>query len=298
MEWIAGIRGAIQYLEDHLLDEEADPARAVGISPFYLQKGFRILTGCTMAEYVRSRRLYLAALDVIAGKDKVIHIAFKYGYDTPESFTKAFTRFHGVTPAALRRDPSRVRMFLPLKITLTLQGGHEMDYIVEKEPAFQVIGIEKQIPMETTYRDIPKFWDEFSDLYMRKLMRGCAPETEIETAICQYHVGMYGVCLDEEEDHGLCRYLIAGPYPDGGPVPAGMKTAPFPEMDWAKFRCKGPLPGALQAVNTRIFKEWLPGNPAYEIAMDCTIEWYSEGDPQSADYESAIWVPVKRRQAE
>ena len=127
MEWLESIRKAIDWMEAHLLEENVDPSRAVSISPFYLQKGFRVMTGYTLGEYVRCRRLYLAGLDVLAGREKEIDIAFKYGYDTPESFAKAFARFHGVTPTGLKKDPSRLRIFLPLKIHIALQGGNDMD---------------------------------------------------------------------------------------------------------------------------------------------------------------------------
>ena len=124
MEWLRSIRKVISCLEEHLLDaqEEYDVAREVGISPIYLQKGFHIMTGYSMAEYVRSRRLYLAALDVIRDKEKVIDLAFKYGYDTPESFSKAFTRFHGLSPLQLKREPAKMHVFLPLKINITIHS--------------------------------------------------------------------------------------------------------------------------------------------------------------------------------
>ena len=113
MEWLGSIRGAIEYMEGHLLTvEDADEvAGAVYMSPFYLQKGFKVMTGYSIGEYIRSRRLYLAGLDVISGTEKIIDIAYKYGYDTPESFTKAFTRFHGVTPTGLRTDAGKIKVF-------------------------------------------------------------------------------------------------------------------------------------------------------------------------------------------
>ena len=100
--------------------------------------------------------------------------------------------------------------------------------------------------------------------------------------------------IDDAEEKGRFRYLVAGRY-TGGEVPEGMTLYEFPEMEWAKFLCRGSMPGALQSVNTKIFREWLPENPDYEIAMGANIEWYGEGDIWSPDYESAIWIPVKRR---
>lgn len=171
-----------------------------------------------------------------------------------------------------------------------------MDYLVEKEESFKVIGFEKEFSTEDLYRQIPKYWDEFCAQYctQKNPMHGAKPENEVEEAVCSYHVGMFGVCLDDAGEDGKFRYMIAGKY-TGGSVPEGMKVYEFPDMQWAKFLCKGPLPGALQAVNTKIFREWLPGNPDYEIAMGANIEWYSEGDTESVDYESAIWIPVKNR---
>lgn len=296
MEWLKSIRKAISCLEEHLLDAEGDydVAREVGISPFYLQKGFHIMTGYSMTEYVRSRKLYLAALDVIADREKVIDLAFKYGYDTPESFSRAFARFHGVSPVQLKRDASKMQVFLPLKINITIQGGNEMDFMVEKEKALRLIGFEREFSMENSYAEIPKFWDEYREKYCGKLRQGKRPEGELEEAVFNYHVGMFGVCIDDTGKEGRFRYLIAGRY-TGEAVPEGMTLCELPEMEWAKFLCKGPMPGALQSVNTKIFKEWLPGNPDYEIAMGANIEWYSEGDIRSLDYESAIWIPVKRR---
>ncbi|MDE6976564.1 MAG: effector binding domain-containing protein, partial [Lachnospiraceae bacterium] len=94
---------------------------------------------------------------------------------------------------------------------------------------------------------------------------------------------------------GVCRYLIAGIY-WGGNVPEGMKVVEIPACVWAKFKCTGPMPEAIQKVNTRIYKEWLPGNTEYELADDLNIEWYSnQGDVTDDDYESAVWIPVKKK---
>lgn len=103
MEWIESIRKTINYIETHLLKEikTEDISKIVLISPYYLQNGFKIITGYTIAEYIRNRRLYLSALEVISNKNKIIDIAYKYGYDTPESFTKAFTRFHSISPSQI-----------------------------------------------------------------------------------------------------------------------------------------------------------------------------------------------------
>lgn len=293
MDWLQVMETAIDYLENHLLERDLlkKVAKEVYVSPLYLQKGFELMTGYTMGRYVRGRRLYLAALELVSKEEKVIDIALKYGYETPESFTKAFSRFHGATPTEVRQDTRRIKAFLPLKIKITMQGGDNMNYSIESMEGFQVVGFQKEFSYDTSYQEIPRFWDEIAEKYLMPLMSGKQPETPEEKAVCDYNIGELGVCMDDCEENGVFRYLIAGFY-RGGTVPEGMVLVQFPQMNWAKFPCHGPLPGALQAVNTKVFQEWLPGNREYEIAMGANIEWYASGDCSADDYEAAIWLPV------
>jgi AraC family transcriptional regulator len=296
LEWMSSLQQAIAYMEAHLQEDVSaeDIAMRVHLSSYYFQRGFQIITGYSITEYIRCRRLYLAALEVLTGRSKIIDVALAYGYSTPDSFTKAFSRFHGIAPVQLREHPEKLRTFLPLKIQLVIQGGDDMNYTVEKMAAFQVIGIRQKVAFAAAYQKIPAFWDDFCQQHGH-LLQGGPPRNALERAIQRYRIGTYGICLDDLPGKGNLRYLIAGVYP-GGPVPAGLETMAFPAMTWAKFRCDGPLPTAMQAVNTRIFKEWLPNNPDYDIAMGASIEWYSQGDMQAADYHSEIWIPVKKRE--
>lgn len=297
MEWTETLKRAIVYMEDHLLEEDPaeGAAKEVCLSPLYLQKGFKLVTGYSMGEYVRNRRLYLAGLEAIAGREKVIDLAYRYGYDTPESFSKAFSRFHGVSPAQLRQSPEKLVPFLPLKITLSIRGGQGMDFVVEKMESWQLIGADREMASETSYQDIPKFWDEFVGAHCAPLWAGKKPETALEKAICECGIGEFGVCIDDCTSPGRFRYLIAGKY-DGREVPEGLTVYTLPALEWTKFRCSGPMPESLQSVNTKIFQEWLPGNPEFEIAWGANVEWYSmEKDTSAADYESGIWIPVKRK---
>lgn len=300
MEWITCLRQAVDYMEQHILEDisVSDVAKKLYISPFYLQKGFKIMTGYSISEYIRYRRLYLAALDILTGRYKVIDIAYQYGYDTPESFTKAFSRFHGVSPSQVRKDTGKIRTFLPLKISVSIQGGNDMDYVVEKMSNFQLIGLKREFSFGASYEELPKYWDEFKEKYGSVLFGKKEPEGELEKAICDYQIGEFGVCVDDlgDEKEGKFSYMIAGAY-HGGTVPEGMSIHTFPDMEWAKFRCYGKMPVALQAINTKIYKEWLPGNPDYEIALGTNIEWYDKGDVNAEDYRSEIWIPVKRKQA-
>ena len=297
MDWLCGIRAAVDYMENHLQDNISaqDVAEHVYLSPFFLQKGFSIMTGYGIGEYVRNRRLYQAALDLKETDDRVIDIALRYCYDTPESFTKAFSRFHGATPTQVRSG-AQITVFLPLTITLSIHGGNNMDYKIIPMFPFKVIGFQKVFDNETAYDEIPKFWDEICEKYAANVYAGNAPANPYEQALVDNCIGEYGICIDDVGG-GKFRYLVAGKY-TGGDVPEGMVVYEFPRCEWAVFNCIGPIPEALQAVNTRIFREWLPGNPEYELYGNANVEWYDcvNGEKTDSDYHSAIWVPVRRKQ--
>ena len=270
MEWLTSIRTAIDYMEEHLEDiiSAQDVADRVYLSPFFLQRGFSLMTGYGIGEYIRNRRLYQAALDLKETEDKVIDIALRYCYETPESFTKAFSRFHGVTPSQVR-DGAVGKVFLPLTIKLSVQGGSQMDYKIAPMFPFKVIGFQKIFDNETAYTEIPKFWNETCEKYAYGVYAGNAPANPYEQALVDNCIGEYGVCIDDIGG-GKFRYLIAGKYTN---------------------------PQTLQSVNTRIFSEWLPGNPDYELSGNATVEWYDciNGEMTDPDYHSAIWVPVKKK---
>ena len=277
MEWVQAIREAVRYMEEHLTEDISaeDVAASVYFSAFYFQKGFHMLSGYTVGEYLRNRRLYLAALDLLSG-EKVVDVSLKYGYDTPESFSKAFRRFHGVLPAQVKQQRRGIRPFLPLTIEVSVKGGNAMDYVIEEKQAFRVIGIHRRFCAENSFEEIPKYWDEVIKNEKEKIygqLNG------------RCNVGRYGICMDDA-DGKTFEYWIAGDY-DGGTVPDGLDVLEIPENVWAKFNSTG----ALQRVNTQIFSEWLPGNPEWEFAANYNLEIY-HGD----DVHTEIWIPVKRRE--
>lgn len=292
MDWLSSLRGAIDYMEEHMQEPigPEEVARAVHLSQFYLQKGFQIITGCSLGEYMRNRRLYLAALDLLAGEEKIIDIAYKYCYQTPESFAKAFARFHGFPPSRIKREHLSIRPYLPFKIKITIQGGKNVDYIIEKMDSFKVIGFQQEIPMERGYELCPRFWDKVKEDYMRALCQGKKAENAVERAVKECCIGLFGVCLDDEKNPGAFTYMIAGHY-DGRPVPDGLAVREIPAATWAKFRAQGPLPGSLQTLNSQIFQEWLPGNEQYELAFPVNVEVYPSSE-MGPDYECFIWLPV------
>ena len=140
--WNEGITNAIAYIEDNLTDD-IDINEIAGkayVSSFYFQKIFNVLCGFTVGEYIRNRRLTLAAQELCSSDIKVIDAAMKYGYDSPDSFSRAFTKFHGVNPSAAREQGSNLNFFAPLKIKLTLEGGTMLEYKIVEKSQFTVMG--------------------------------------------------------------------------------------------------------------------------------------------------------------
>lgn len=285
MDWVESIGHALSYIEENITQELSikQIARQALLSPFYFQKGFAMLCGFTVGDYIRRRRLTLAASELLATEEKIIDIAIKYGYDAPDSFTKAFTRFHGVTPTAVRREGAMIKSFAPLKIKLTLKGGHIMDYKIVKKEQFTIIGMSKVFKYEQATAEVPKLWGEYHQSGKSKVL-----------------CGLYGVNIDESMSGDTFEYLIADNYNPAGDVPEGLVTKVIPAHTWAVFPCVGPMPQTIQQVNQKIFSEWLPACADYEIAAGYNIEMY--GNPvdfkkglQDDKYYCEIWIPVKKK---
>lgn len=146
MDWITGIQRALDYTEEHLTEEvdyEAVAKQACS-SAFHFQRMFSMLCGFSLGDYIRMRRLSLAAEELVRTRNRVVDIALKYGYDTPESFSRAFVCFHGITPTDARCGET-IKSFSRLSVRLILSGGSTMDYRIEKRNSFRIICRKKQI---------------------------------------------------------------------------------------------------------------------------------------------------------
>ncbi|MDD6571235.1 MAG: AraC family transcriptional regulator [Thermoflexaceae bacterium] len=285
MEWTEAISKAVWYIEEHITEDITadDIAREVYLSPFYFQKGFSLLCGFTISEYIRNRRLSLAGNELATSGKKVIEVALKYGYDSPDSFTKAFTRFHGITPSMVQKNEGTLKTFAPLKIKLSMEGGYIMDYKIVKKEAFTVLGVTKTFAYENAKKKIPEFWKEH-------YAKGNG----------QYVCGMFGINIDEQMGQDTFEYLIADMYNPVKEIPEGFVTRTIPEFTWAVFPCRGAMPNALQNVNTKIFSEWLPALKDYEFAAGYCIEMYDDAKKYpngtlDENYYCEIWLPVKEK---
>lgn len=265
-------------MEEHLLEniQVGDIAAHVHISLFHFQRSFNMLTGMTTTEYIRKRRLSLAGEELTTSGAKVIDVALKYGYDSPESFTKAFTRFHGITPRQAKQG-NNLKSFNKFVVKLSIEGGTIMDYRIEKKEELHLLLYGRRFTAENSEKGIPKLWEEYFEKGMHKKVPG-----------------YFGICAQEKEGTREFLYGIGCYAKDVVGIPNGFTLIHIPSYTWAVFKCVGPMPGAIQDMWDVIYKEWLP-NTEYEVIQDYDIENYLPGDNTSADYISEIWFPVKEK---
>ena len=277
MDWICGLQKAIDYIENHLtekIDYEAVAKQGYS-SSYHFQRVFGILCGVTMGEYIRNRRLSLAGSELATTDAKVIDVALKYGYESPDSFTKAFKQFHGITPSEAKKDGSNLKAFSRMSVKITLSGGSVMNYkIVEKE-AFDIIEKVEAHTVENSEnaKSIPDFWTRsHNDGSVKTLLDTTTDRTYI-----------FGVCYGNlSEDAKTFDYSIAAKCNENTVVPEGFRKNTIPSRTWVVFECKGAMPTAMQDMWHKIVSEVFPTS-SYQPTYEMDIEAYTEGDMGSSD---------------
>lgn len=284
MEWLQGLNHAMRYVEENLTGEITleGAARRAACSAYHFQRMFPYLTGIPFSEYVRRRRMTAAAMDLTAGKEKIVDLAAKYGYESPTAFNRAFQSVHGLPPTAAREKGAALKAFPPITFTLSIKGEEAMEYrIVEKE-AFQVVGFRTKEPltMEDCFEKVPLFWKQTSRDIPRllPLMDGTEP------------MGVLGVSAYDGES--FTGYFIA--VATKREAPEGMDEYQVPACTWAVFPCVGPVDTAVQALQKRVISDWLPSS-GYEYAQAPDIEVYFPGDQSAPNYRSEVWLPVVKK---
>lgn len=285
LEWMKLIGDCINYIEDNIKEDinASVIAKELNISTFYLQKGFTMICGITIGEYIRNRRLTLAAHDLMISDETVLDIALKYRYESPDSFSKAFYRLHNVHPSEVRRDKKHIKGYAPLQLTISLQGGFLMDYRIERKEEFKVIANLREFVYEGCQEAIPQFWQE-----------------HYSKGLGKYICGELGINVDLSMSNVKFEYLIADFYNQDKEIPENLFIKTIPAFDWAIFKCIGSLPETMQKLNEKIYTQWLCNQKDYEFAAGYCIEWYDDPRKYSLGtkdpkYYSEIWIPVKKR---
>lgn len=283
MEWIERLNNAINYIEEHLeYDINYEQlAKIACCSTYHFQRMFSYMANVPLAEYIRRRRMTMAAVDLQNSNEKVIDIALKYGYNSPTAFNRAFQGIHGITPSEAKLKGTLIKAFPPISFKITIKGDVEMNYRIEKKESFRIIGVAQTLhkEIEKNFEIVPQMWQK------------AAENGTVEKLVSMMNLdpkGVLGVSACNEEDEW--RYYIA--VVSDKPIDEELQEYIVPELTWAIFYGEGTMPHSIQELEKRIVTEWLPTS-GYEYADGPDIELYLSPDPQNAKFE--VWIPVIKK---
>ena len=282
MDWIYRFNESIEYMEQHLANEidYGELGKIACCSTYPYQRMFTYMAGIPLSEYIRRRKMSLAAVDLQQSNAKIIDIAEKYGYRSPTAFNRAFQSVHGIAPSAVKNEGVSIKSFPPIRFQLTIKGAEEMEYRIETKEAFRIIGVAAPLSkeLEKNFTIVPQMWQTSSmDGTFQKL--AALMDTPLK--------GLLGVsaCGDAEE----WKYFIAVA---SNQTETDFESYEIPASTWAIFSGEG-TNQSIQQLEQRIVTEWLPTS-GYEYGNAPDIEVYLSPDPNNAKYE--VWIPVQKKQ--
>lgn len=255
MNWYERMNKAINYIEENLSDQiDFDIiSKIMCQSAVNFQRTFSIVTDITVNEYIRRRRMTLAAFEMQNSKVKVIDVAMKYGYESPEAFARAFKEIHGISPMTARKEGVQLKSYPRLTFLLSVKGDVAMDYRIESKEAFKVYGIERIFTTENRkhLEEIPNFWLEaIKNGQLEKLANSTNGTSNVHS-ICQYR----------ETGENTFPYMLFV-YEAKESVKEGYTEVEVPSATWAIFRTcihtEAETSGELQSLIKRVYTDWLP----------------------------------------
>jgi AraC family transcriptional regulator len=284
MDWLDHMNAAMEYIETHLADTISyDCAAHIACcSNYHFQRMFSYVTGVPLSEYIRRRRLTLAAFDLQSGNVKVIDTAVKFGYESPEAFSRAFKKLHGVMPVSARDLGVSLKAYPKMTFSITIKGDVEMKYRITQREAFRVFGVCTSISTEqkTAFEQVPQFF--------RKCDEDMVPD-EINTLLGRFHDNhTISALYDHSED--TVKYMLCQFLPKDLAVPDKFTVLAVPAATWVVFD----VPDCdMQAMWRRIWAEWFPAS-GYESVKGVQFEMYY-GLASHENVFGEIWIPVKKK---
>lgn len=284
MEWLKNFSKAIDYLEQNLGGDISyeEAAKIACCSTNYFQRMFTYVTGITLVEYIRRRRMTQAAFELQTKDAKVLDIAMKYGYSSPTSFNRAFQSIHGINPAMAKSQGCKLCAYPPIKFSIRIQGGGDMSYKVEERGPMRIVGtrIPLTYDMDKNYKLIPSFWQQTkqSEMFYRILDLNNTPQKRV-----------FGISIYNENDE-VCYYIATE---TDKPVPEGMYEYEIPASLWAVFESNGPFKDSIQTIYKGFFTEWLPFS-GYTYAKIADVEVYPVYDEETTSGYAEIWMSIKK----
>ncbi|MFJ7467323.1 GyrI-like domain-containing protein [Peribacillus frigoritolerans] len=290
MDSLKNMNGAIKFIEENLTNEIdfKEVARLAYCSEYHFKRMFSFLAGISLSEYIRRRRLTLAAFELKNNNVKVIDIAIKYGYSSPDSFARAFQHLHGITPSEARSNGHSLKAYPPMSFQLSIKGGIEMNYRIEEKEAFHIIGIKKRVPIifNGVNPEIASMWKSLDETTINELKKLSNVEPlGLLSASANFSEGRL------EEKGELDHYIGAATTRE---CPDNLTQLKVDASTWAVFEAVGPFPETLQNVWGRIYSEWFPSSN-YEQREGPEILWNENKDITSPTFRSEIWIPVMKK---
>jgi len=290
MNWLANLNQAMQYIEENLTEDldMKEAARRACCSEYHFSRMFSFLGGTTLSEYIRRRRLTLAAFELQTADVKIIDVAMKYGYHSADAFSRAFQVLHGMSPSAAKSSGASLKAYSRMTFQLTVQGGSAMNYrIVEKGP-FQIVGIMKRVPIQFNgvNSEIESMWRSLTPegIVQLKALSDIEPQGLIQASV--------NFSEERMEEKGSLDHYVGVATSKG--CPEHLTKLEVSEATWAVFEAIGPFPDTLQNVWGRIYSEWFPSS-SYELAPGPEILWNESKDVSSPTFRSEIWIPVIKK---
>lgn len=284
MEWIERLNNAVNYIEENIKEtiDLEEVSKIACCSTYHFQRMFAYIADIPLSEYIRRRRMSLAAVDLQSGSEKVIDISLKYGYDSPTAFNRAFKSVHGIAPSQAREEGTILKAFPPISFKITIKGDVEMNYRIEKKEAFRIVGVSE--PLET---EIEKNFEIVPQMWGKAAVNGTIPR--LAAMMDGMPMGLLGVSACNELDSW--RYYIA--VASSKQIENDLEEYIVPDSTWAIFSGEG-TGRSIQELEKRIVTEWLPTS-GYEYANAPDIEVYLNEDPENMKYE--VWIPVSKKES-
>lgn len=282
---IKAFNETMKYIEETLTGriDVRKIALLSGYSYPLFSRMFSIMVDYPLSEYIRFRKLSCAAIDLRETDEKIIEIAFKYGYESQDSFSLAFKKFHGHTPKEVRKG-SAFQIFSPIRLSLSVEGGKNMDIKIMKKSAFKIAGVAERVEEGG---DFPNVWD--------KLFKKVSEEKLESLGNGQ----SYGACYEiekNEKENPESKYTVG--YMAGYDVQnidkakdLGLSILEVPEAEYAVVKLKGIVPNCIHKGWKYVTGMFFP-EQSYRHAGTPDFEVYSEGDMYSPNYEMELWVPI------
>lgn len=281
MEWIDRLNKTITYIEEHLAGEISYPelAHIACCSTYHFQRMFAYMAGIPLSEYIRRRRMSLAAADLQSGKEKIVDIGMKYGYSSPTAFNRAFQSVHGIAPSIAKKEGTSIKSYPPISFKITVKGAEELKYHLEVKESFRIVGVSFPLDqeLEHNFKTVPQMWQNAAvDGTLEK----------IASLMNQQPMGVLGVSVCNEEEEW--RYFIA--VSSSVDVDHSFDEYVIPACTWAVFSGTG-TGLSIQELEQRVVTEWLPTS-GFEFGNAPDLEVYLNSDPNNMQYE--VWIPIKK----